>query len=142
MFVIDRDNDINLHVVRIEVQHEVGKDPVVERTLFAIAAQIAPIAPGNSPARRQRADGRVLCGVVTERLNTVLIIVNFTKETGMGNRDMVAFQIIVYIDLPVAVHNVVTSLDQLHLANVKVGGRWRAAASFIALISRSYCRVA
>ena len=118
-----RQDDVRGHVVRVDVEHRVREEPVVERRV--LAARLAQEAPVDADllARLQLADRRVLLRVVAELLDPVGVVVELLEELRVGDRQVVALQVVVDVDLPVALDQVLAPLDEAHAVDVVAGAR-------------------
>ncbi len=92
--VSERQDQVGREVVRIDVQHQVGIDPEVERLVLAALA-LQPSGPALP-------DGRVLQGVAAARLRDVARVVELLHEGRVDDRDVVPLEVVVHVDLPVA----------------------------------------
>ena len=54
-----------------------------------------------------------MLGVVAEGVGAVLGVVDFAHQAGMGDGDVVALEVVIDVDLPVAVDDVVAAFDQV-----------------------------
>jgi hypothetical protein len=63
----------------------------------------------------------VLLRVVAKLLDPVGVVVELLEELRVGDRKVVALQVIVDVDLPVALDQVLTPLDQAHVIHVVAG---------------------
>ena len=95
---------IDAQVIRIDVEHEVGEDPVIERALASSAELVAPRL-----ASAGGADRRDLRGIIAKRFHPVLRVIQLAEEAGMRRGQVVALQVIVDVDLPVALDDVVAA---------------------------------
>src|SRR5262249_41090155 len=59
------------------------------------------------------ANRRELLGIITERLGAVVRVVDFAHQAGMRDGNVVALEIVVDVDLPVAVDDVVPALGEM-----------------------------
>src|SRR5437016_13028929 len=82
-----RQNDVAAHIVRVDIQHEIGEYPVIQRALAAVSEIVAAVARG------ALADGRDVRGVIAERFDAVLRVIQLSAEGGMGRRQMVSLQV-------------------------------------------------
>ena len=110
-----RQDHVRRHVVLVDVEHRVREEPVVERrVLGARLAQVAPVDADLLP-RLELADRGVLLGVVAELLDPVGVVVELLEELRVRDRQVVALEVVVDVDLPVALDQVLAPLDQAHV---------------------------
>ena len=117
----EREDGVELQVVGVEVEHQVGEDPVVERALLVVAAQVAAVAPEHAAGRVARAQRRVLRRVEAARHHLVAVVVDRAVEARMRDRDVVALEIVVDVDLPVGGQRVVAALERHQLGEAEAG---------------------
>jgi hypothetical protein len=112
---------VRRHVVRIDVEHRVGEDPVVEGVLLAIrGAHVPPVAP-QLLAGSELTHRSVLAGVPAERLHPIAVVVELPEQRGVGDRDVVALEVVVDVDLPGALDLVVAAFHEAHRIEVEAG---------------------
>src|SRR5689334_18544786 len=115
-FVSERDDHICGDVVGINVEHEVGKNPEIQGLLQASAGSVKAIA---GVFRLCRTNGRELLGIVAERVRAVLRVINFLHQAGMRDGDVVALEVIVDVNLPVAIDDVVAALGRFQAVELE-----------------------
>ena len=90
----------------------------MERLALAVGgAHVAPVA-AQLLTLPELAYGRMLLGVAAEGLDPVGVVVELAKELGLGDGQVVALEVVVDVDLPVALDQVLTRLDEAHALDV------------------------
>ena len=117
----ERHDRVELQVVGVEVEHQVGEDPVVEGALLVVAAQVAAVAPEHAARGVARAQRRVLRRVEAARHHLVAVVVDRAVEARVRDRDVVALEIVVDVDLPVRLQGVVAALERHQLGEAEPG---------------------
>src|SRR5467141_1161011 len=115
-FVRNGHYQIGLNVVRINVEHQVGKNPEIERFLQPRARGIHALAgvlgvPG--------ADGSELLRVVSKDFRAVLGIIDFAHQGGMRDGNVIALEVVVHVNFPVAIDDVVAAFGKLQSLELK-----------------------
>src|SRR4026207_2220657 len=103
----ERYDDVDLYIARVNVHHEIGEDPVVKRTL--ITFELGEDTAGGVLGADRTGRG-MLRGIITEEIDTIIVVIHFLEEAGMRDRNMIAFQIIIDVHFPVAIDHVITAL--------------------------------
>ena len=106
----ERQDEVRREVVGIDVQHQVRIDPVV----LARRSRLRRIASQPSGVLA-RPDRRVLQRPAAARLGRVARVVDLLHEPGVDDRDVVPLEIVVDVDLPVAVELPVLPGGEPHL---------------------------
>src|ERR1700730_14905236 len=110
----EREDDVRAHAVLVDVQHRVREEPVIQRIVLRTRhADVAPVAAWHL-ARLELTDGRVLLRVVAERLDAVLVVVELFEQARVCDRQVIALEIVVDVDLPVALDDIVAALYPSH----------------------------
>ncbi len=122
-----RQDDVGLQIVGVEVEHQVGKDPVVEGFGRGALGEVAAV----ERVLVLRADGRVLLRVVRGRLDPIGAVVELLEELRVHDRDVVPLEVVVHVDLPVARDLVVVLLEEPHVLEGKGGGLFRNRAEHL-----------
>ena len=91
-----REHDIERDVVGVNVEHPIGKHPEIE--CVPRVGRVQPLRRRGSRATERR----VLTRVETVRLHAVPGVIQLPEQAGMGSGDVVAFEVVVDVDLPVA----------------------------------------
>src|SRR5258706_12220563 len=118
-------NNIDLYVTRINIHHEVGKDPVIKCAFvtFELGEDTA-----DSIFRANWADWRVLGGIVTEEVDAIVVVIHFLEKAGMRNRNVIALQIIIHIYFQIGMDDVIASLPFAEFTKIKFAGFFRNLA--------------
>ena len=54
-----------------------------------------------------------MLGIIAESVGAILGVVDFLHQAGMGDGDVIALEIVVDVDLPIAVNHVVAAFGKL-----------------------------
>src|SRR6266851_4832146 len=110
-FVVrERNDDVRGDVIRIDVEHQVRKNPKIKCVLEPRAGRVHPLA---RVFRFHGTERRELLRVVAESVRAIMRVVYFFHQAGMGDGDVIALEIVVYVNLPVAIDDVVAALGKL-----------------------------
>src|SRR6185295_9110416 len=104
LIMAERDDDIDLHVARIRIEHEVGKDPVIMGLL--VTFELGEDAAGGIFGA-DRSNGCILRGVIAEGIHAILLVVHFLEQGRVGDRDVIALEVVIDIDFPVGIDHIV-----------------------------------
>jgi hypothetical protein len=113
---LDWHYDVERNVIGIAVQHPIGKNPKVVRGQILTCQRVSA---WGRVSRLGAADRTKLAHVPRVGLDHVRIEVKLPVEAGMHTRQMVAFEIVVHVGFPVALHVVSAPLKQLHFRERK-----------------------
>src|SRR6267378_3737604 len=124
-------DQIGLNVVRINIEHQIWKNPEIERFLQPRAGCIHALA---GVLGIHGADGSELLGVIAEDFRAVLRVIDFAQQAGMRDGNVIALEVVIYVNFPVAIDEVVAAFGKLQsleleasrlLGNLaEVGGKW------------------
>ena len=100
----------------ITVEHPVWKDPeIICRQVFG--GLLVP--PWNCIPRLRAANRTELPNMARIRLDRVRVVIQLAIQSGMHAGQVVAFEIVIHVSLPVAFHLVGASFEQLHAGKTK-----------------------
>src|SRR5437879_7038816 len=109
-FVGERHDYVCRNVVGINVEHQVREKPKVESLLQDGARRVEALAGIFSFYGANR---RELLRIVAEGIRAVLRVVDFLHQAGMGDGNVIALEIVVDVNFPIAIDDVITALGKL-----------------------------
>src|SRR5260221_8197660 len=112
----ERNDDVGGNIVGINVEHQVGKNPEIERLLQSGARRVHTFA---GVFLFHGANRRELLGIIAIGVGAIVGVIDFAHQTGMGDGNVVALEIVVDVHLPVAVDDVVAALNGLQSGKLK-----------------------
>src|SRR5260370_32501944 len=110
LFMRQRNDHVGGNIVGINVEHQVWENPEVESLLQSRDRSVKALG---SVFGFHGADACELLGVVAESVRALLRIIHFLHQTRMRDGDVVALEIVVNVDLPVAMYDVVAALREM-----------------------------
>src|SRR5437016_548088 len=110
LLVRERNDYVRRNVVGIDVEHQVRKNPKVERVLEPAAGRVHSLV---CVSCFHGADGSELLGVVAKRVRAVLRVIDFFHQAGMRDGDVVSLEIVVNVNLPVTIDDVIAAPGKL-----------------------------
>src|SRR5882757_5430084 len=110
-----RNNQIRGDVIGVNVDHQIREYPEIKRLLQTGSWHIKPL----SVAALHRPDWRKLLRIVTKRVRAVLCVINLAHQAGMRDRNVVALQVIIDVNLPIAVDHIISALLRLQSIELK-----------------------
>src|ERR1700730_4774712 len=112
----NRQHDVQRNIIWVAVQHPVRKNPEVVRgepfscVLIASRGGISGLRTSNRTE---------LPHMLRIRLHCISVEVQFAIQPRMHARQVIAFEIIIHISFPVALHLICAALEELHACNRK-----------------------
>ena len=97
--VAEREDDVRLHLPEVDVEHHVREKPRVHR--FGRFRRRWVVLPVAAP-RVEWAQRRVLDGEEPARLDDVVVVVELLVQPRVHHGDVIALEVVVDVDLPVA----------------------------------------
>ena len=98
--VAERDDDVRLHLPHVDVEHHVREEPHVHR--FRRRPSSPDRTADRGVAAVHRTQRRVLDGEVAVRLDAVVVVVELLVQPRVHDREVIALEVVVDVDLPVA----------------------------------------
>ena len=116
-FGTERQNDIDLNVVGVNIQHQIREDPVIECLCISIICKVPTIQVVFFDAER-----RILLVVLWFGDELYVVVIDEFKKARVRNGDMVPLEVVIDIDLPIAVDFVINALVEAHFVDVHAHG--------------------
>ncbi len=106
-FLRDGHNQVRGDIVWINVEHQVRKNPKIERFLQTCSRRVKAFS---RILGLHGSDRRKLLRIVAKRFRAVLRVIDFTHQPRMRDGDVVALEVVVDVNLPIAIEHVVAAL--------------------------------
>ena len=113
LFGTERQNDIDLDIVGVDIQHQIRKNPIIECLSIGVICEVPTIQIVFFDA-----NGRILLGVITFGDDLVVVVINEFEQARVCDGDMVPLEVVIDIDLPIAVDFIINALVEAHFGNV------------------------
>ena len=117
LFGTERQNDIDLDIIGVDIQHQIGEDPVIECLSIGVICEVPTIQVVFFDT-----DGRILLGVIAFGDDLVVVVIDEFEQAWVRNGDMVPLEVVIDIDLPIAIDFVINALVEAHFVDVHANG--------------------
>ena len=120
LVIPQRHDEVRGKIVGIDVEHQVRKNPEIQRFVELLVARFVEAL--SFVHRFRRAQRCKLLRIVAVGDRLVLRVVNLTHKPRVRDGDVVSLQIVVDVDFPVAIENVVAALREFRSLEMEAAG--------------------